>query len=131
MNEEEQSNMNGLATRVDQLAGMVENLTRAIARMQGPPPLQVAPQGINTDIDPDFAINAGHPERSQETRHGSRRSSLLQGLPPLMTPQQPARETTRATHQTPAPDNQPTSHCHYCDPGPHELTVGTANRTYL
>jgi len=108
MNEEEQRNMNGLATRVDQLAGMVENLTRAIARIQGPPPLQVDPQGINTDIDPDFAINAGHPERSQETRHGSRRSSLLQGLPPLMTPQQPARETTRATHQPPPPDNQPT-----------------------
>ena len=60
MNQQEQ-NFLQLSERVDQIAGMIENLTRVMTANHPPPPPQMAPPGSGSDIDPDFAINAGIP----------------------------------------------------------------------
>jgi len=94
-----------LAERVDSLTGMVENLTRALAAQHPPPPLERAPVTTSPDIDPWQAVNAGMPTASAESTRGSRRSSLLASLEPLLTP---ARPNPRATPTQAPPENKAT-----------------------
>ena len=99
---QQEENFAQLSERVAQLTGMVENIARALSINNPPLPPQMAPPGSGSDIDPDFAINAGIPARREESQRGTRRSSLLQGLGPLLTP---ARAGPRPPTTQPPPDN--------------------------
>ena len=92
---QQEENFAQLSERVAQLTGMVENIARALSINNPPLPPQMAPPGSGSDIDPDFAINAGIPARSEESQRGTRRSSLLQGLGPLLTPTRMRRISIR------------------------------------
>jgi len=90
----EDPRLQSLVERVDTLTGLVENLTRALATQHPPPPLQRVPANSNPDIDPWQAVNAGMPTTSEESTRGSRRSSLLASLEPLLTPARPNPQAT-------------------------------------
>ena len=106
---QEQENFQALSSRIDQLTGLVENLARAVAATLPPlppaPPNNMEPSGSGPDIDQEFTINQVIPTRSLESQRGSRRSSLLVGIGPLLTPARPETQPTPPTE--PPPINPP------------------------
>jgi hypothetical protein len=99
----EDPRLQSLVERVDTLTGLVTDLTKALAAQHPPPPLQRVPPTSSPEIDPWQAVNAGIPTTSEESHRGSRRSSLLANLEPVLTP---LRANPKATTTQALPDDK-------------------------
>ena len=115
---EQQTNMDLLALRMEQgfnqVLGLIGGLAQRVdsiqtqAQVPPPPPAPppMAPEGSGSDIDQEYAINAGAPSvRRGDAIRGSRRSSLLAELGPLITPARINSTVPNARTTNPTPDN--------------------------